>query len=425
MDTITIQQVITWGIPILIASVGATFAITKYNNANARRVLEDRLKLKEDKIKEYAVRLSESQHSADSPLKHSPVREMNRQLNGKETSDLTNQIDALEAERDRLLSELSNRATASLDPRSELSNLLSQLKSADKETRNKAVQGLFALKDPLSFIPLVNYLENHTDEATKGSNVYLGAWFTALIQIGGPKGAEYIASHTESTRQSWSEAAFSNLQYTLSTPELIDGAIPALERCALTHPSTFTRTQAKVLIQHLQSKRREYVDRANALKEQERLIEEQAKKHEQWVEEQEKKREQKKEQEKEIIPSDFIIISALKHNDLNHLAHHVIHSGQVPTYWRAGAIIAEEYVRNESSKENCIQAIRQIVETAADFIAKTSHSFLLYLLSQMEAASGDAKAAKTHLNAAHELSPAMLKFLNEYESAFQIKTFTS
>ena len=279
MDTITIQQVITWGIPILIASVGATFAITKYNNANARRVLEDRLKLKEDKIKEYAVRLSESQHSADSPLKHSPVREMNRQLNGKETSDLTNQIDALEAERDRLLSELSNRATASLDPRSELSNLLSQLKSADKETRNKAVQGLFALKDPLSFIPLVNYLENHTDEATKGSNVYLGAWFTALIQIGGPKGAEYIASHTESTRQSWSEAAFSNLQYTLSTPELIDGAIPALERCALTHPSTFTRTQAKVLIQHLQSKRREYVDRANALKEQERLIEEQAKKH--------------------------------------------------------------------------------------------------------------------------------------------------
>ena len=414
MDTITIQQVISWGIPILIGIVGATFAITKYSNANALRALEDRLKLKEDRIKEYEVRLSESQHSKESSLKHSPVREMNRQLDDEETSDLATKIDALEAERDRLLSELSNRATASLDPRSELSNLLSQLKSADKETRNKAVQGLLALKDPLSFIPLVNYLESHTDEATEGTNLYLGEWFRALIQIGGPKGAEYVASQTESSRKGWSEAAFSNLQYTLSTPELIDGAMPALERCALTHPLTVARTQAKVLIQHLQSQRKEYVDRANALKE-----------HEQWMKEQEKKRELETEQEKEIIPSDFIIISALKHNDLNHLAHQVIHSGQEPKYWRAGVIIAEEYMRNESSRKNCIQAIRQILETAAGFIATPSHSFLLYLMSQMEAASGDAHAAKTHLNQAHELSPTLLKFLNECGSAFEIKTFIS
>ena len=409
MDTITIQQVVSWGIPIIIGIVGATFAITKYISSNALRALQDRLKLNEDRIKEYEVRLSESQrYSPDSVLKKSPVLEMKRQLDDAETSELASKIDALETERDHLLSELSNRVTASLDPRSEFSNLLSQLKSTDAETRKKAVQGLLALKDPLSFIPLVNYLENNTDEATKASNAYLGEWFRALIQIGGPKGAEYVASQIESPREGWSEAVFSNLQYALSTPELIDGAIPAIERCALSHASTSVRTQAKVLIQHLQSKREEYVEKANAQKE-----------HEKWMEEQEKKHEQEK------IPSHFIIISALKDNDLNQLAYNIIHSGQDPKFWRSGLIIAEEYACNESNQKNCIQAIKQILENAIGAIAKPSHCFLLYLLSEMETSSGDSQSAKAHLEEAHELMPEMLKFLNENEKAFHIKTFIS
>lgn len=59
MDTITIQQVVSWGIPIIFALVGATFAITKYSNSNALRALEDRLKLKEDRIKDYEVKMSQ------------------------------------------------------------------------------------------------------------------------------------------------------------------------------------------------------------------------------------------------------------------------------------------------------------------------------------------------------------------------------
>jgi hypothetical protein len=334
------------------------------------------------------------------------MREMNRQLDDDETSDIANKIDALEAERDRLLSELSNRVTASLDPRSELSNLLSQLKSSDAETRKKAVQGLLALKDPLSFIPLVNYLENKTDEATKNTNVYIGEWFRTLIQIGGPKGAEYVASQIESPREGWPEAVFSNLHYALSTPELIDSAIPAIERCALSHPSTSVRTQAKVLIQHLQSSREEYVKRANTQKE-----------HEKWMEEQEN------EQEKRKIPSDFIMISALKDNDLDQLAYNIIHSGQDPKFWRFGFIIAEEYAHNAGNQKNCIQAIKQILEHAKNEIAKSSHCFLLYLLSEMEASSGDSQAAKAHLEEAHELMPALLQFLKEHERTFHIRAF--
>jgi hypothetical protein len=411
VDTITIQQVVTWGIPVLVAIVAATFAITKYSNANALRVLEDRIKLKDDKIHDYESRLSASPHSVNAESSQLPMilpgRDMDMQLSDVKASDLASRVDVLEAERDRLLSELSNRATASLDPRSELSNLLAQLKSADKATRGKAVEGLIALKDPLSFIPLVNYIENDPDEATRGTRVGLGQWFSVLIEIGGPKGAEYVASQTESTKNGWSEAAFSNLQYTLSTPELIDGAIPALERCALTHPSTVARTQAKVLIQHLQSKRKEYLDRANAAKENQR-----------WLVEQRKEREQ----EAEKIPSDFIIFSALKDNGLNHLAREVIRSGQEPKFWRTGAMIAEEFVRNESSRKDCMQAINQILETA-DGIANSSRSFLLFLLSQMEAACGDAQASKARVNTAREVSPTTLQFLNAHESAFRLQTF--
>jgi|GEM_PF-6371134 len=53
MDTITIQQALTWGIPAIAAIVGATFALTKYSNAGAIRALEDRLKLKDDKLLDY------------------------------------------------------------------------------------------------------------------------------------------------------------------------------------------------------------------------------------------------------------------------------------------------------------------------------------------------------------------------------------
>jgi len=417
VDTITLQQVITWGIPVLVAIVAATFAITKYSNSNALRVLEDRLKLRDDKIQDYESRLSASQHSinAESPQLPMilPARDIDLQLNDVRASDLASRVDALEAERDRLLSELSSRATASLDPRSELSNLLAQLKSDDKDIRSKAVEGLIALKDPLSFIPLVNFIEKHPDEATRGTNVHLGEWFSVLIQVGGSKGAEYVASQTESSKPGWSETAFANLQYTLSTPELIDGAIPALEKCALTHPSTLARTQAKVLIQRLQSKRKEYVDRNNLMKE-----------HEQWLAEQEKRREQEMaDHKRETIPSDFVIFSALKDNNLNHLARDMIHSGQEPKFWRAGVLIAEEYMRNESSQKDCIRAIKQIVQTA-DGIANSSHSFLLFLLSQMENASGDTQSAMAHLNTAREVSPTMLQFLEVHENAFRIQTFS-
>lgn len=348
--------------------------------------------------------MSESQqHSTDSVLKHSPMLEINRQLDD-ETSDIANKIDALEAERDRLLSELSDRVTGSLDPRSELSNLLSQLKSSDAETRKKSIQGLLALKDPLSFIPLVNYLEANTDEATRNTNVYLGEWFRALIQIGGPKGAEYVASQIESPREGWAEAVFSTLHYALSTPELIDGAIPAIERCALSHHSTSVRTQAKVLIQHLQSNREEYIKRIKDQEEYQKRVEE-----------------QENEQEKHKIPSDFIIISALKDNDLDQLAYNIIHSGQDPKFWRSGFIIAEEYARNECNQKNCINAVKQILENSKNEIAKSSHCFLLYLLSEMEAASGDSKASKAHIEEAHELMPSLLQFLNEHDKTFQLE----
>ena len=149
MDTITIQQAVAWGIPALVAIVAATFALTKYSNAGAIRALEDRLNLKDDKIRDFETQRRTPRDAEEGGERtqavHLPARGAAEEMSDPEVTDLAKRLENLEHERDLLLSELSCRTTASLDPRSELSNLLSQLQSSDKFVRGKAIEGLIAL----------------------------------------------------------------------------------------------------------------------------------------------------------------------------------------------------------------------------------------------------------------------------------------
>ena len=416
MDTITIQQAAAWGIPALVAIVAATFALTKYSNAGAIRALEDRLNLKDDKIRDFETQRRTPRDAEEGGERtqavHLPARGAAEEMSDPEVTDLAKRLENLEHERDLLLSELSCRTTASLDPRSELSNLLSQLQSSDKFVRGKAIEGLIALKDPLSFPALVNFLVNHPDEATSGGNPYISKWFSVLVEAGGPKGAEFVVSQIEGKYSDWSEAAFSTIQRALDTPELIDGAMPSLESAALRHSSTATRTKAKLLIQHLDTEKKEYESREARRREYEQIMAQQREVHEQM----------QKEQGGDRIPSGFIIVSALKDNGLGCLARDILRSGQDLQFWRSGAMVAEEFARNSNNRDGCMRAIQQILATA-DGIAKSSHAFLLLLLSQMKAEAGAATEGESYLAAARELSPSTVEFLTEHERAFGVQSF--
>lgn len=321
-------------------------------------------------------------------------------------NDLAKRIEDLEHQRELLLSELSSKATASLEPRSELSNLLTQLQSSDKAVRSKAVEGLVALKDPLSFPSLVNFLVSHPDEATSGDNPFITRWFLVLIETGGPKGAEFVVSQIEGSNPGWSEAAFSTVQYALDTPELIDGAMPSLESAALRHSSTAARTKCKLLIQILSAKKKEYVERQKEREERERYMAE--------------LNADRQAEGKNQIPSDFIIVSALKGNGLDSLARDMIRGGGDLKFWKSGLLIAEEFASSFEHRDGCMRAIEQILKTA-DTIARPSRALLLFLLSGMKSEGGDAKAATLYLVEAKELSSATVDFLSQNRNSFGVQ----
>lgn len=318
---------------------------------------------------------------------------------------LAKRIEDLEHQRELLLSELSSKATASLDPRSELSNLLTQLQSSDKAVRSKAVEGLVVLKNPLSFPALVNFLVSHPDEATSGDNPFIIRWFSVLIETGGQKGAEFVVSQIEGSNPGWSEAAFSTVQYALDTPELIDGAMPSLESAALRHSSTAARTKCKLLIQSLSAKKKEYVERQKEREERERYRAE---------------LDADRQAEGNQIPSDFIIVSALKGNGLDSLARDMIRGGGDLRFWKSGLLIAEEFASNLEHRDGCMRAIKQILKTA-DTMVKPSRALLLFLLSGMKPEAGDTKAATSYLAEAKELSPATIDFFSQNGNSFGVQ----
>src|SRR5690606_8101915 len=137
-----------------------------------------------------------------------PASEVAEELNDEKASELVNRIEALEKERESLISELSKRATASLDPRSEIANLLTQLQSDDSTTRSKAIKGLAELRDPLSFSALVEFLQARTDEATGIGNPSAERWFTILIESGGAEGTAFVVSQLDSPKKGWAEDAY-------------------------------------------------------------------------------------------------------------------------------------------------------------------------------------------------------------------------
>ena len=166
---------ISWGLTIIIAVTGGTFALTKYSNEQAIKALEQRVAIAE-------------QNGKPKPPSIQPIKEIPSTSNNQEISELTTQLEKLESEKRDLIEKISKKTVLTFDPRSELSTLISQLESDNKDERSKAVSGLFMLKDPISFQPLLKYFETHTQEATEGVNPFIGKWFTFFIGVGGPQG---------------------------------------------------------------------------------------------------------------------------------------------------------------------------------------------------------------------------------------------
>lgn len=397
MSDMTATSIITWGITLLGLVAAGVFAITKYMNSNAIRALEDRMRLKDDKIRKYEQKLSAAEPSAQ---KYLPAHEVAAELNDTDIKSLVSKIEELEKQKEQLLSEVSIRAASSLDPRSELSTLLAQLESEDEAVRAKAVNGLFTLHDPLSFLPLIKFLENRHDEATGGQNPYIGEWFSFFIETGGTSGVEFIAAQLESPRAGWSDMAFSKLEYKLDTTQLVDEAIPVLENIALRSTSSLVRVKAKVLIQRLQVKRQEISESEEHKLEMKELLLSRS--------------------SSEEVPHEFVILTALNRNGLGHLASDMVAQGHEFKYWRTGFLVVKEFLMKPDHQEKCVSAIRDFIH-AGQNMAPSSHGLLLYLLSKMELYRGNNADSKTYLEVCKEKAPEAYEYFMKHDDTYDLE----
>ena len=400
VSEMTIASIITWGITLLGLVAAGVFAITKYMNSNAIRALEDRVRLKDDKIREYEQKLSTGELFAQ---KYLPAHAVAAGLNDSNIESLVTKIEELEKQKEQLLLEVSTKAASSLDPRSELSTLLAQLESDDEAVRAKAIDGLFTLRDPLSFLPLVKYLENRPDEATGGRNPYIGKWFSLFIEAGGIAGVEFVAAQLENPQGIWSESSFSTLNYELDTVQLIEDAIPVLENIALRSSSSLARTKAKVLIQSLQIKSHEVAEMDQRKKEHEQEMEELGATGSRGYK----------------IPHEFIILTTLNRNGLGHVAADMVARGHDFKYWITGICVTQEFLKEPSHQDNCVAAIQDLIEAKTQ-IAPSSLCMLLFLLSKMELFRGNSIAADGHLQSCKETAPETYEYLIDNGDAYDL-----
>lgn len=254
MDSITIGQAIGWGIPIVLAVAGGVFGLTKLitrqNEKALKRDKEEAEKRAVNAEKQLAT-LSSSRGTEDAKL---PTPRLPVDVKNQDVSELTEKISELEKEKVQLLDQLSEKTVSSLDPRSELSILVKQLKSDDEDLRSQAIIGLFVLKDPASFSPLIKFLVADRKEATGKNNPGILSWYELLIELDPEGGIEFAVKELESENDYLSRSAYRTLIWELKSVESIEAALPHLKNLALRSESTLGRTHSKVLLSKLEER---------------------------------------------------------------------------------------------------------------------------------------------------------------------------
>ena len=256
-----LSQILSWGIPILIAVAAGTFTLTKFGaqqNVEALRTqpthAEKQRKAAERRVTELETK---RQQSGRSPFEAASLPEptTTSAVSKEDAAELGTKIEKLEAERLQLIQLLSKAATESLDPKSELPVLLRQLGSDDKSQRDRALSALFTLRDPASFSSLVDFLKNQREEATRGYNPTISEWYDLFLELDDRAAMDLIAKGLAAGDELESDVAFRVLQRHATTPEVIDAMRPYLENVALRSNDTRGRTKAKALLQVLSARK--------------------------------------------------------------------------------------------------------------------------------------------------------------------------
>lgn len=147
----------------IVITGGTVFAGTKYLNEQQISVLKEQIELQKLQNKTEAKGIEVPQ-GVKLDVSKDP-----------KSQELIARVELLERERAALLKQLSSNAVGSLEPASEVGNLLS-----DKDNK-EAIATLFEIKSPISFEPLAEYYVNNHDSYGHLAGKTPGAWFRFFV----------------------------------------------------------------------------------------------------------------------------------------------------------------------------------------------------------------------------------------------------
>lgn len=258
---VSLKLLLSIGIPAFLVIIGGTFGLTKYISKQNIDTLKTSLEQRTQEVKNLGKKVKEiGANKSPQKTQTLPQVTLDATEDAQSMQKLADRISELEKERVQLTQQLSQKAINSLDPESELPILLKQLKSENAEVRKEAITGLFVLKNPISFAPLVAFFKENVEEATKGYNPSIGKWYDFFFELDPHATLELIVEALDSQDEWQSYIVYSwieNFVEDVELVELLDVCRPFLVSLALRSPNSSVRTRAKVMLEKLSERRAE------------------------------------------------------------------------------------------------------------------------------------------------------------------------
>ena len=243
-------------IPCIVAIIAGTYAVTRYISNERIETLKTIVQEKADKIE--SIREKKESESII------PSERIAENSDDPEIKDLALRIEELETQKRALVSKISEKAVASLDPLSEVSNLLSELQNKDSETIGKVIDSLFKFHDPILFKPMLEFFINNRELATAGYNPSPASWYEYFIKIDEESGLHFVIKELANPDRNDAQRVYTVLKYEVDTIKKIDISIPILEELSLSSSQSSVRANAKILLTMLKQRREKLVSEEEA-----------------------------------------------------------------------------------------------------------------------------------------------------------------
>lgn len=231
---------------------GGVFTTVKLSMDDKNEALEISLGEKDKTLEKQNEEINKLKSTSLSSRQNDPIPSTSQILvsdnESPEINNLRNKLTIIENERNDLLNELIEKTYKNLDPNSELSILVMELKSDSSELRINAAKGLFILKNPKSINALINYYFTYNEESSRIESEF--RWIRLVRNMNNESGLDFAIEIMKIDDDYISRWGYDYLLEDIRDKESMKILTKKLNPIALNHQNSLIRTRAKKLINY-------------------------------------------------------------------------------------------------------------------------------------------------------------------------------